>query len=176
LKRAFKVMAIFFAALWALFILLVENNPKDVAKNSGNWLEVMLSIPLVKKLAEFASSPLVYAFTFLLVGFTLGWFAKRYSNERENDPWWKTLGYEMSSLAYDIRSYGGSETMLVRLNAEIDVVREKIVRRKIEFPKVGGQFQTVESLVPYLLTISGHLVAGHVNVARNRAIELSKQR
>ena len=160
-------------ALWALVAFLASNSPTDVQQRADGWLELPIIRELPDKLVAFAGNPVVFAVTFFSLGVLAGWRLTKWWSGRDTLPWWQNFGEELSLLAYQIEQSRWT-TDLTGLNADIDVIRVKAAKHRFPFPKFSDGFNTVQSLLPYLVHVSAHLKAGHVDHARTAAEKLSR--
>jgi hypothetical protein len=154
-------------------VFLASNNPQDVEKRASNWLSLPILRELPSALLAFASSPSVLATTFFALGALSGWAVSRWWANRDRLKWWQVLATDLSWMATRIDASSWSSDVHT-LNADLNVLRLKVAKRGLDFPKYGDGFKTLQSLLPYLRQVSALLEANELVQARAAARELSK--
>jgi hypothetical protein len=159
------------AVLWGLFVFLASNSPEDVQSRTSGWLASPLVKALPEAIVDFAASPVVLAITFLILGFGMGWRARKWWARPRRDEW-HDLGVGLSLLGHEIDNARWSDD-LHQLNADINLMAIKVTRKGLPFPKMADGFKTVQSFLPYVRQVSTFLQAGEVAHAREAARQLS---
>lgn len=159
-------------ALWAGFVLIASNSPKDVSQRLSDWLAVSVPIlgTIFKPIIAIASNSITIAITFLAIGIYLGWKWKSADTEEIDYRRYRSLGNRMNKLDVEMKYYLDFH----ELNAEIDVINTEAKALGLDFPSHDRGFLTPDSLKPYLKRVSAHLRANQIQQAKTMADQLAQ--
>jgi hypothetical protein len=170
LKRGLWLVGI----LWALFVFFAGNSPNDVGQRASGWLSLPVFREIPTTIVSFAARPWVIAVSFLMMGILIGWKLRAWSLRKSELPWWRVVANDLDYMAALIDAAGPYSDQAA-LNAELNVLRVKVVKHGLPFPAFEAGFKSFQSYMPYLRQVSAFLRAQEIEHAKHAARDLAER-